>query len=44
MKLLFIGGTEFVGRAMVSAAHSEDDLRFAVEKFAAVGKAMGIIK
>ena len=31
-------------RAMVSAAHSEDDLRFAVEKFAAVGKAMGIIK
>ena len=31
-------------RAMVSAAHSEDDLRFAVEKFAAVGKAMGIIQ
>ena len=30
-------------RAMVSAAHSEDDLRFAVEKFSAVGKEMGII-
>ena len=30
-------------RAMVSAAHSEDDLRFAVEKFAAVGREMGII-
>ena len=30
-------------RAMVSAAHSEDDLAFAVKKFAEVGKGMGII-
>jgi glycine C-acetyltransferase len=30
-------------RAMVSAAHSEDDLRFAVERFAAVGREMGLI-
>lgn len=30
-------------RAMVSAAHSEDDLRFAVEQFAAVGREMGVI-
>ncbi|NLM72227.1 MAG: glycine C-acetyltransferase [Synergistaceae bacterium] len=30
-------------RAMVSAAHSEDDLRFAVEKFGQVGKAMGVV-
>lgn len=30
-------------RAMVSAAHSENDLRFAVEQFAAVGREMGII-
>lgn len=30
-------------RAMVSASHSEDDLRFAVEKFAAVGREMEII-
>jgi glycine C-acetyltransferase len=31
-------------RAMVSAAHSEDDLRFAVEQFTAVGREMGILK
>ena len=30
-------------RAMVSAAHSEDDLRFAVEKFSAVGSELGIL-
>ncbi|MEA3507532.1 MAG: glycine C-acetyltransferase [Synergistota bacterium] len=30
-------------RCMVSAAHSRDDLAFAVEKFAKVGKEMGII-
>lgn len=30
-------------RAMVSAAHSEDDLRFGVGQFAAVGREMGII-
>jgi glycine C-acetyltransferase len=29
---------------MVSAAHSEDDLRFAVEQFTAVGREMGILK
>lgn len=29
-------------RAMVSAAHSEDDLAFAVEKFTLVGRAMGV--
>lgn len=30
-------------RAMVSAAHSKEDLDFAVDKFAKVGKALGII-
>ena len=30
-------------RAMVSAAHSEEDLTFAVEQFSAVGKEMGIL-
>jgi len=30
-------------RCMVSAAHSQDDLAFAVEKFAKVGKEMGVI-
>ncbi|MFA7621887.1 MAG: aminotransferase class I/II-fold pyridoxal phosphate-dependent enzyme, partial [Aminobacteriaceae bacterium] len=30
-------------RAMVSAAHSEDDLRFAVEKFGQVGKTMRVV-
>jgi len=30
-------------RAMVSAAHSEDDLAFAVEKFTLVGRAMGVV-
>ena len=30
-------------RAMVSAAHAEDDLRFGVGQFAAVGREMGII-
>jgi glycine C-acetyltransferase len=31
-------------RAMVSAAHSEEDLRFAVEAFAAVGREMGLLR
>lgn len=31
-------------RAMISAAHSDDDLRFAVETFAAVGRRLGIIR
>jgi len=29
---------------MVSAAHSEEDLRFAVEAFAAVGREMGLLR
>ncbi|HCL80249.1 MAG TPA: glycine C-acetyltransferase [Synergistaceae bacterium] len=31
-------------RAMVSAAHTDDDLRFAVEQFTAVGREMGVIR
>ena len=31
-------------RVMVSAAHSEEDLRFAVDTFASVGRDMGLLR
>ena len=31
-------------RVMISAAHSEEDLRFAVDTFASVGREMGLLR